>query len=387
MATALSLFAGVGFGVACERMNIVELGVENDMDVLAMRRAAGMTTIAHDVWSLAGPEVRLVYDLLLAGPPCQTFSKVGRGHGRKDLELIAELARGLASVGPSADFLRRSTEHIEDPRTALVLLPLVYALRDLPKAIVLEQVPDVLPIWEAYADTLKAYGYSVVTQVVAAEQYGVPQTRRRAVLIANRDRHVVMPAPTHSRYHVRAPGRMDPGVKPWVSMADAMGWPEGVVGFPRLADGRDEGVEIGDTEYRSRDLRPTDRPAWGVTGKARSWKRWGFVNRPATVVTGHGYATRHPSGVQRAHLNAIEAGTFELREPWTVSSARLPTYDNVSLSRSYAGNAVNITPEEGALLQTFDPEFPFIGTKTKVWQTIGNAIPPMLAQHLIGAVL
>jgi site-specific DNA-cytosine methylase len=105
------------------------------------------------------------------------------------------------------------------------------------------------------------------------------------------------------------------------------------------------------------------------------------------VVTGHGIATRHPSGTQRTHLNAIEDGSFELRDPWTVSSARLPTYDNVSLSRSYAGDAVNITPEEGAILQTFDPDFPFFGTRTKVWQTIGNAIPPLLAQHMIRQAL
>lgn len=386
MATALSLFAGVGFGVACERMNITELGVENDLDVVASRHAAGMTTIAHDVWDLAGPDVRLLYDLLTAGPPCQTFSKVGRGHGRRDIDVIVNIAREIGR-GADAHRVREWTEHIEDPRTALVLLPLVYAMRDRPEAIVLEQVPAVLPVWEAYAHSLTMADYSVWVGIVEAEAYGVPQTRRRAVLIASRNHDVTRPARTHSRYHVRHPDALDQGMPRWVSMHDAMGWPEGVVGFPRKADGRDEGVEIGDEMYRSRDLRPTDRPSWGITGKARSWRRWGFLDRPATVVTGHGFATRHPSGVQRTHLNAIEEGSFVLREPWTVSTARLPTFDNVSLSRSYHGNAVNITPEEGAVLQTFSPDFPFRGTRTKVWQTIGNAIPPLLAEHLIRAAL
>jgi DNA (cytosine-5)-methyltransferase 1 len=262
-------------------------------------------------------------------------------------------------------------------------------MRDRPRTIVLEQVPQVLPVWEAYAVALTWADYSVWTGVVEAEAYGVPQTRRRAVLIASRDHNVARPQRTHSRYHTRHPAALDAGMPRWVSMAEAMDgkWEPGVVGFPRRADGRDEGVQIGGADYRSRDLRPIDRPSWGVTGKARSWKRWGFTERPATVVTGHGFATRHPTGTQRVHLNAIAAGTFEMREPWTVSSARLPTYDNVSLSRSYAGDAVNITPAEGAVLQTFAPDFPFVGNRTKVWQTLGNAVPPLLAEHLIRAAL
>jgi DNA (cytosine-5)-methyltransferase 1 len=59
----------------------------------------------------------------------------------------------------------------------------------------------------------------------------------------------------------------------------------------------------------------------------------------------------------------------------------------VNLTNDPAGDAVNITPEEGAILQTFDPDFPFFGTRTKVWQTIGNAIPPLLAQHMIRQAL
>lgn len=387
MTTALALYAGIGFGVACRRLGLDEVGVENEPDVIRTRQAAGMVTLWHDVWQGAGEHTPLTYELLTAGPPCQTFSTVGRGHGRPHLELLTELAVAIGN-GMTAAELRERTSHIEDPRTALVLLPLIYAIRDLPRAIVLEQVPAVLPVWEVYAMVLRSWGYSAETGIVNSEQYGVPQTRKRAVLVARRDGvEAHLPAPTHSKYHTRSPHRTDSGVLPWVSMADAMGWPESVVGFPREADGRDDGIEIGDRLYRSRDLRPTDRPAWAITGKARSWRRWGFTQRPATTVTGHGFATRHPTGVQRAHLNAIEAGTFELREPFTMDTAKLPTFDNVSLSRSYHGDSVNITLEEGRVLQTFDPDFPLVGTKTRQWQTLGNAVPVRLAEHLIRAVL
>lgn len=391
---ALSPFAGIGFGVALERLGIVELGIENDRDVVATRAAAGMLTIADDVWSLISPRAKVSYRLLTAGPPCQTFSHVGTGTGRSDLGLIqsvvGDMVGGRYSLDWFVDFIRQfgATEG-RDPRTALVLTPLAYILRDMPEAIVLEQVAPVLPVWEAYAAVLRDVGYSVATGIVNAEQYGVPQTRKRAVLVANIGAEVTLPRPTHSRYHVRRPARIDPGVQSWVSMAQALAsWQEDdLIGFPRKADGRDEGVEIDGVEYRSRDLRPGDRPAWAVTGKTRSWKRWGFQTRPATTVTGHGIATRQPSGIQRTHIRAIEDGSFTLREPWDVSSARKPTYDGVSLSRSYAGEAVNITVPEGLLLQTFDPAMQVAGNRNSQWQQIGNAVPPLLAERLILAAL
>ncbi len=68
--------------------------------------------------------------------------------------------------------------------------------------IVLEQVPAVLPIWEALAEVLRSLKckYKVDFGVLHTEQFGVPQTRRRAILIANLNRDVKLPTPTHQRY-------------------------------------------------------------------------------------------------------------------------------------------------------------------------------------------
>ena len=46
-----------------------------------------------------------------------------------------------------------------------------------------------------------------------------------------------------------------------------------LVGFPRRSDGLDE-VIIDGQAYRARDLRSVDLPSFGVTSKARSWKRY-----------------------------------------------------------------------------------------------------------------
>jgi DNA (cytosine-5)-methyltransferase 1 len=393
--TALSLYAGVGFGVALDRMNIPEVGVEADPDVIKTRDAAGMITIGQNVWDWVLESMRLHYELLTAGPPCQPFSRVGRGEGRSSLGMLQSFIRRIGDGELTADsLLDEARARSIDERSILVVLPLFVILRDKPASIVLEQVPFVLPIWESYAEVLRLYGYSVWTGAVSAEAYGVPQTRRRAILLASRHKHVYPPAPTHSRYHVRSPERLDPGVLPWVSMADALGFPEGVVGFPRRYDGRDAGVQMDDGLYRARDFRVTERPAWGVTSKTRSWKRWGFVDRPAMTVLGHGSVSRGPTGQKRGIMNAIEAETFILREPFTLESARKPgdhgyiaRGEVASIRDRYHSEAINFTIEEGAVLQTFPDNFPWRGNRNRQWETIGNAVPPLLAEHLIRAVL
>lgn len=395
--TALSLYAGVGFGVALDRMNIPEVGVEADPDVIATRDAAGMITLGRDVWDWAlDIAMKLHYELLTAGPPCQPFSTVGRGEGRASLQSILNLIAMIRDGELYADELRTfaKTRYGLDERSVLVLLPLYVILRDKPATVVLEQVPFILPVWEAYAEALRQHGYYTWTGNVAAEAFGVPQTRRRAILLASRLRQPYPPQPTHSRYHVRSPERRDPGVKPWVSMADALGFAEGVVGFPRRADGRDEGLEVDGVEYRARDFRVTDRPAWAVTSKTRSWRRWGFTDRPALTVLGHGSVSRGPTGQKRAIMNAVEAETFVLREPFTLETARKPgdhgyiaRGEVASIRDRYHSAAVNFTMEEGAVLQTFPDNFPWQGNVHRKWETIGNAVPPLLAEHLIRAVI
>jgi DNA (cytosine-5)-methyltransferase 1 len=63
--------------------------------------------------------------------------------------------------------------------------------------------------------------------VLSAERYGVPQTRKRAYLIASLDGPAEMPVPTHRSYNPRCPGELreeERDLLPWLSMADALGW-------------------------------------------------------------------------------------------------------------------------------------------------------------------
>lgn len=399
--TALDLFAGTGWGVACQRLGIGESGVELMPEAVATRTANGMETVYNDVWQgiLLSREMHELlygaYRLLIASPPCQTFSLGGHGAGLAAMQEVLEAIRLHAYKDPQA-LLAFGEKH--DMRTALVLTPLAYIYRDRPQYVVLEQVPTVLPVWQEYAKIMEEWGYSVKTEVLQAEQYGVPQTRKRAILVARLDGPVSLPTPTHSKYYPGNPTKLDPGVAKWVSMAEALGWqdtPEASVicptnlrpnaGFrngdspaPTLAFGHDRPRWISPAELE--DYRKTGAPNPGVklTEEEASVLQtyptgWGFTDRPAiTVANAVGRGLAGGSGARATVERALEEGTF------------IPSPNG---DGSCYAEDTRITPEEAGVLQTYDRPFVWCGTKSKVFLQIGNAVPPLLAQRVLEAVL
>lgn len=381
---AIDLCAGSGWAVACRELGITEFGAEIMPEAIATRAAMGAYT---DPTSIA--DLRDDYcaqgDIQIAGPPCQTFSAAGNGAGRRALPRVLE---GVATVAAGRRF---TLEPGEDERTALVLDPLRLALGGTPRFIAWEQVPAVLPVWEACAGVLRSVGYSVWTGILNSEQFGVPQTRRRAFLIARRDGvQATPPVPTHSRYHNRDPKRLDVGVLPWVSMAEALGW--GVTGRPSFTV-TGGGSTTGGAEpfgraaresllvYRNGNQanaaeRTPDQPAptvhFGARMNAVEW-----VQR--SNYTGRGERTV-PSPVK----GSPNLGARELTEPSsTVTSKGFRWAER----RPATTSSIRVTVAEAAILQTFPPDHPFQGSKGKQYLQIGNAVPPLLGVAVLRTFL
>lgn len=390
---ALDLFAGTGWGVACRALGIEEHGVEIMPEAVATRAANGMTTFYNDVWDgleAGGPRLP-EYDLLIASPPCQTFSLAGSGSGRQALDEVLQAIDDRLFAIPSA--LREFGEK-HDPRTALVLTPLAHVFRDAPTYVVLEQVPPVLPVWERYAEVMRRWGYSVWTGNLQAEQYGVPQTRKRAILIARADGiEAAPPAPTHSRYYSRDPQRLDEGVLPWVSMAEALGW--GMTARPMVtagnAIGRAEGIggsggkaainrekaggrwsvrtSMGtpkvDGRNGSHELDPELRPMHTVTGK---------VGEARVMRSNYGTGGDPAARGERAGDEPSATVTSKAdRNKWEGEGASV--------------ESTRVTVAEAAALQSYPEGFEWAGTKTKQFLQIGNAVPPLLAEAILREVL
>lgn len=248
----LDLFAGPGgWDLAARELGADPYGIEFDTHAAATRDLNGLRTLQADVMALE-PSMFAPVRGIIASPPCPTFSS---GGGKVGLLHVPELLAALEHMADGRD-TRHELGAIGDDRTLLVLEPLRWALELEPEWIALEQVPAVLPLWEATARVLEARGYSTAVAELNAADYGLPQDRRRAVLAARRDRVPTFAAPTTRR-----------------GPADVLDWhPEDLVGFPRRAD-RGRTIAIRGVDYRARDLRRAAEPCFTLTSKARSWSR------------------------------------------------------------------------------------------------------------------
>lgn len=127
----------------------------------------------------------LAFDVLIGGPPCQAFARVGRSK--------------LREVDAHPEAFKR------DPRARLYQEYLRYIEDCAPIAVLIENVPDVLNhggqnIAEEICEVLKTKGYVCNYTLLNAAYYGVPQMRERMFLVAYRREiatGVSFPKPTH----------------------------------------------------------------------------------------------------------------------------------------------------------------------------------------------
>lgn len=322
----VDLFAGPGgLDVAASWLGIPTEGIEWDGGACETRAAAKLATRRGDVRKFHPSDFPCA-NVLAAGPPCQTFTVAGNGAGRRALDEVLRFVKRMSAGEVVTDAVRR----LEDERTGLVLEPLNWILSAHSAgrpydAVILEQVPAVLPVWEAMEEALQGIGYKTRSRRLYAEEYGVPQTRRRAILIANRHFQPELTEPTHQQYRRAAHSQTNlSNRRPCVSIGDALS----------LAPG----------SRREYEFEVISNYGSGGDPRARGRRKH---SEPAATVTGK--VTRNR--IQDRHGN-------------------------------YHGR---FTPSEMGLLQTFPHDYPWTGTD--ISQQIGNAIPPRLAAHVVASAL
>jgi DNA (cytosine-5)-methyltransferase 1 len=351
-------------------LGLHDVGLEWDEAACKTRAAAGHATIRVDVSAFVlGPVVGRVWGLLFS-PPCTKLSAAGSGIGRRYIGLLADGIRRMfrgedcreeirEAIFPGALAEQRAKNEkrpsakrwseeklVQAARddafvTSLMLEPARY-LHALLSAVdpevpfewaAFEQVPAAEPLWQVYAQELRRLGWSVAVGVLNLADYGGGQDRPRAVLIASAIRKVALPAPTHGERW--GDDLFGGSTLPRVTMAQALGW--------------------------------------------------GYTRRPAPTVTGGGVATEGAEPFGNGSRKAMRAAMDDPRH-WAWKRPAHTVSGTVGhVGGKQAGGHLNLEPEEGAVLQTFDGGYPFQGTKGQRSRQIGDAVPPLLAAQVASA--
>ncbi|WP_083459594.1 DNA cytosine methyltransferase [Jiangella muralis] len=421
-AGVVELFAGPGgWSEGLRSQDVTDVvGIDNDPYACATARAAGHRRVCADV-SLLDPFGFGTVRGVVASPPCTTFSSAGSGLGRQLVGMLAAatapVMHGTTSIAEVAQTCRQVLEGVvssgDDEAVALaaatsvlVLEPARWVAALRPEWLVMEQVRAVGPIWTAYVAALRDFGYGAWSGVLNAADYGVPQDRRREVLIAVKGRIPHPPPPTHA--HDPEPHSLiGPGRRRWVSMAEALGG----VDRHRAAYHRTRGTGW-TARHGARPDRPVDQPAPSITSKARSdtW-RCGQVSLRTDTRPGRGGRPRPARGLDQPaptlvfgkRLNAV-SWVLDRRSVTTDRcGARYPTppvqagRPAPTLTGKSGGQWLRrctacpgtrrITMAEASVLQGFAPDYPWQGSTTRAFAQIGNAVPPGLAAAVLRQVL
>jgi DNA (cytosine-5)-methyltransferase 1 len=353
---ALDLFAGPGgWDVGAQALGIDPLGIEYDDAAVATRKAYGLRTIHADVTTLDPLEVARSHseeaaadgiDLLIASPPCQAWSMAGSRQGEHDREEVYALARRWGADA--------GTDWADD-RSPLAAEPMRWVDALEPGLVAFEQVPPVIDLWRLCASLMAERGYAVWTGILSAERYGVPQTRKRAILLASKLGGVHPPLPTHLPYVAGEPKpepmmTLEGELLPWVTMREALGWgvdaPTPTIAAGKTGDGRVFGSDDrADATFARRVFIPSGGERPNATSRS-------LDNPASTLFIGHDV----PKWLDDPTSTAAEKG-------------------------------VRVSIDEAAVIQSFPAGYPWQGSNTSKYRQIGNAYPPLMAKATLEALI
>jgi DNA (cytosine-5)-methyltransferase 1 len=339
--TAIDLFSGCGgFSYGFQQSGFhVLLGVDNSeiaLKTFAKNHDNSMTlnldlhedeAINTIVESIEDKEI----DVIIGGPPCQGFSLTG-------------------------------TRNENDERNTLFNAMFRLAKRVNPKAIIIENVPGLLKLYNGKAkkeiiNLCNEYGYSCNPQLLFAPDYGVPQIRKRVFFVALRK-------------------------------------DLGTFEFPEKLYSKDNYIscesaidDLPDLEFDlgANELKYNKRPKTEYQKVMRNGNKVIF-NHVGTKHTDHviNVISQVPEGGNHKDLPPGVGDSRKFNEAWTRYHSKKPSKTIDTGHRNHFHYKWNRVPtvRENARLQSFPDDFIFLGNKTQQNRQVGNAVPPILGQVL-----
>lgn len=335
----VDLFCGIGglsYGMKTAGFNILA-GFDLDHTCkFAYETNTGGVFIYKNIKDVTSNDITFRYSegsiKILAGcAPCQPFSSYAFKNKEKDpdkYDLLYEFGRLVKEVNPD-----------------IVTMENVPAIRKFKLKSVLED----------FIGLLEDNGYSVWCDVVFCPNFGIPQTRKRLVLIASKLGKVDPLVATHSK-------------QDYITVRDTIG------NLPPLSAGQ---KDPNDSLHRCRALNDLNLKRIKSTPEGGSWKSW-----PKELIL-----ECHKKEGGKSFGSVY--GRMKWDEPSPTMTTQCTGIGNGRFGHPSQDRA--ISAREAALLQTFPYDYKFFKDEKSVSLTvasryIGNAVPPKLGEVIALAI-
>lgn len=344
--TVIDLFAGVGglsLGFEMEGFDIL-LANEFDQSIATAYKENHKSTnvVVGDITSLDLSKVFGEYvnkiDVVIGGPPCQGFSQKGK---RK-------------TINDERNFLFK--HYVEVVKFVK------------PKYFVMENVPNLLTAEKGFflneiKGLFKDYGYSIRYGILNAADYGVPQNRRRAIIIGK---------------YLANPPELPLPCKQKVTIWDA------ISDLAYLESGEGEFEQ----EYRNSpksDYEKKMRKGSKILYNHMATKHSALALERLSLIPPNAGKEVLP----KKHITkSVYSGTWSRMKQNDVAvtiTTRFDTPSSGKFTHPFLNRA--ITVREAARLQSFPDTFKFIGSKMSQMKQVGNAVPPLLARKIARVIM
>ena len=362
----IDLFAGVGGLSTGFRKAGFGIVLANEIDetiAKSYQKNHSETIMVNDDIKNIIPELDRInkdVDVIIGGPPCQGFSMAGAR--------IRE---------------NKSSKFLDDPRNYLFRNYFQVVQKVEPKFFIMENVPGMLSMKDGriieeierlFSDetNFKNGRYYIFKKVLNAADYGVPQERRRLIIIGSKYKVDFESILEKVKTRMVEDGEIVPR-----TIYDA------ISDLNYLESGEGDFVQ----EYRlepmtqyQKDRRKNSKKLYNHIATKHSSTA---VDRISRLEQGG----RRLDLAEGKNIKSVHSGAYG-RMRWNELAKTIITRFDTPSSGVYIHPERNrtLTPREAARIQSFDDDYIFYGNKSSVIKQIGNAVPPLLAYYLANVI-